>query len=473
MIIGHWKLDESAGAIIDVTGNGNDGTVNGGATYSPYAGILKGALDLDGIDDFIEVANESAFDFDRDDTFSLSAWVYYYDTTLFRIIFGKVQNGGNFPGYELHADATNERVRFRLVGGGGGCGADCINVFSPLSSLSRESWNHVLVTYDGSSSASGVNIYINGQLQVPNVASDGLVSSVLNNTQLRIGDTAASAGDEFTGRIDDVRVYNRALSAQEALQLYNMGLSDGLVAGWHFNEGAGSDAIDYVSNDTDGGNLPGLASGGKIDAARDWNGTDDYIRVSNNKAAINNVDTFTYTAWIYPHSFGENERGHLLQMNGAGGTKIQFRMRNDDANETFRAYVGSNAADAYADLVDYSISLNNWQHIAVTYDDAGDRYARVYINGVEGDYQQWTPNMGVVFDDSANHLFIGADGTGVDAFDGLIDELRLYNRILSEEEIRIVMGAGADCQNPASKVGGISYTGQNGHVMMYCSTTGW
>src|SRR5206468_7603182 len=74
-------------------------------------------------------------------------------------------------------------------------------------------WQHVLVTYDGKRKASGVQIYIDGRSQQLNVLFDQLVWPLNTKLPFRIG---AGGGLRYEGLIDDVRVYNRALTQEEA-----------------------------------------------------------------------------------------------------------------------------------------------------------------------------------------------------------------------------------------------------------------
>ena len=83
-------------------------------------------------------------------------------------------------------------------------------------------WHHVAFTYNGTSLGSGVNIYIDGNLSNGTVTYDNLSGSILNNVPLNIGQ-GTWGGGAFNGIIDEVRVYNRALTAAEVEQLYNMG----------------------------------------------------------------------------------------------------------------------------------------------------------------------------------------------------------------------------------------------------------
>ncbi|MEX2558980.1 MAG: LamG domain-containing protein, partial [Pirellulales bacterium] len=81
--------------------------------------------------------------------------------------------------------------------------------------LSPGDWQHVLVTYDGSRVATGVRVYVNGEPQPMRVLLDDLNQSFQTKQPLRIGGGAGPAG-RFHGRLDEVRIYNAALPAEQA-----------------------------------------------------------------------------------------------------------------------------------------------------------------------------------------------------------------------------------------------------------------
>lgn len=85
------------------------------------------------------------------------------------------------------------------------------------NSISTGRWQHLLVTYDGSSTAAGVRVYLNGALQTTSAPYDSLTGSITTTEPFRIGRRSTSAF--YKGAIDDLRIYARTLSAEEARQL--------------------------------------------------------------------------------------------------------------------------------------------------------------------------------------------------------------------------------------------------------------
>ena len=166
---------------------------------------------------------DSPFDFERTNSFSASAWI---KTPAFssgeRAIFSKEITTAPYTGWAFYVEPAAARVFIT-------------NNWTTKVAISRDSaiavgdnaWHHVAFTYNGTSLASGVNIYVDGNLSNGTVNYDALDSaSILNSQPLNIGSYGNGAGNFFNGTIDEARVYNRALSAIEVQALYNAGAGD-------------------------------------------------------------------------------------------------------------------------------------------------------------------------------------------------------------------------------------------------------
>src|SRR3989344_6333653 len=107
-LVAHYKFDEGSGTTAsDSSGNNNIGTLINNPAWT--TGKIGGGLSFDGVDDYVNISNESAFDFERTNPFSISAWVNYPSGSSDASIVSKMQNGGNFPGYEFSVDVNNLR----------------------------------------------------------------------------------------------------------------------------------------------------------------------------------------------------------------------------------------------------------------------------------------------------------------------------------------------------------------------------
>lgn len=222
-LVGHWKFDESAGtSAADDTGAGNTGTLHNfpASPWAPTTGQINGALTFDNTDSYVDAANESNFDFERTDPFSLSLWVYRNNQSSEDELITKYeQPGGLYRGYGMWLDSGSGRLHFTVVNGG----ANAAEVHTTSSSaVSTGAWHHIVATYDGSSNISGMKIYVDDTSLGLTVDNNNLDQTVLNNSKVVIGaDAADTTCCVFNGKIDDVRIYNRELSPSEVSDLYN------------------------------------------------------------------------------------------------------------------------------------------------------------------------------------------------------------------------------------------------------------
>ena len=217
-LAGWWKFDETSGSTAsDSSGNGNTGTLNGSPTWAP--GMDNGALTfVSTINQYVDVGNAAGLNFERTQPFSIAAWIYVVSPGCcpYEHIVTK-RDTLTFQGIELDDTLGANAVAANIAG------TDSTNItvestpgdLSPLST-----WHHVVMTYDGSSTAAGVKIYVDGVNQTLSVSSDNLDASILTSTHMVVGRVLTDT-TYFNGSIDDVRVYNRVLSASEVSDLYH------------------------------------------------------------------------------------------------------------------------------------------------------------------------------------------------------------------------------------------------------------
>ncbi|MCP4132109.1 MAG: LamG domain-containing protein [bacterium] len=195
-------------------GNANDssgsyhGTVQGGAVLAADRyGRSNSAYDFDGTDDYITTGIT-----DLSGNFTLSVWIYP-DVSQTGAIISKQTDESNNLDYAEFSLRIDTYSFLELVLGKSNAESEIRNV----DSVENNTWYHIIVTYDGSY----INCYVNGSF-----TGFSLLRSEERRTgsnQLRIGAHRynGSVTDAFKGTIDDVRIYNRALSMEEITELYN------------------------------------------------------------------------------------------------------------------------------------------------------------------------------------------------------------------------------------------------------------
>ncbi len=195
-LIGWWKFDDlSASQAIDSSGNGNHGILQGNATKSTWA--YDRTIMLYGDDDYVEVPHQSVFN--GTDKLTLTAWVRISSSENNMKIISK---GSTFC---FGRDFDGDYLTF-LCAGTGRALIGSMGVFD-------YKWHHVAAVYDGTA----LYIYVDGTLDTTRAASGNITP---NDDSVLIGDFAEIANFEWIGNIDDVRIYNRALSADEIRAFY-------------------------------------------------------------------------------------------------------------------------------------------------------------------------------------------------------------------------------------------------------------
>lgn len=220
-LVGWWTFDEGSGTVLDSSGNGNTGTMTAGATWTSSARIGPFAASLDGVDDFVDITNETNFDFERTTAFSAFGWINATNSGgADATFFGKNGPGTQFTGWHLYTTSASNLLTVEIVANRGT--AIFIRKRVPGVTVTDGIWRHVGFTYSGNSLASGVEIYINGVRRTDAVMlNDTLGSnSILNNNNFAIG-KLVDDGANMAGFIDDVRVYRRVLSEADVRALYN------------------------------------------------------------------------------------------------------------------------------------------------------------------------------------------------------------------------------------------------------------
>jgi len=233
-MVAYWKLDASPrvhlGTVVDHFGNGNMGTfyTNEGAINKAVTGKLGYALSFDGIDDHISVPNKASLN--PTNQITVMAWINpAADNNNMGVIVKKSDNNQK-NGYALATSShvTNQKNTFRFGIYDGKCieNSDlaiptgwCVTGSTPP--LTTGEWYHLAATYDGSN----LNFYLNGNLISTLYSVSG--SIIPSSNSLMVGKDPSNPSATirfFKGRIDEVAVYNRALTEEEIRGLYNIGI---------------------------------------------------------------------------------------------------------------------------------------------------------------------------------------------------------------------------------------------------------
>ncbi len=181
------------------------GKVQGKATWKP--GKLLGALEFDG-KTFVDCGQQGVFD--KADRVSFGAWIFPTSASPSTVL-SKMDDAQGNRGYDLIIEGGRPAVHMIHQWPG-----NALKVIGKTA-MSLNAWHHVLVTWNGNGQASGLKIYLDGEVQAVDVTSDQLKDSIKTDQPLRIGQRSTSA--PFLGLIDDVRFFQAELSTEDIKRL--------------------------------------------------------------------------------------------------------------------------------------------------------------------------------------------------------------------------------------------------------------
>ena len=211
-LVGWWGFNGNAH---DGSGNGNHGTVNGATLTTDRFGNQNSAYDFDGVNNWIQVQDHFTL---RPNHITISAWVNLANLNGGYCIITKtnIQNAIGEQ-YGVGVDfLSNWKPNFQIKQGSNcqpGYNWQRVNL---NTSYSQNNWYHIVCTYDGTT----LKIYHNGQFNSTNLALNGVIDNCSGGT-LNIGRFWNSQPVFFDGKLDDIGIWNRALTPQEITDLYN------------------------------------------------------------------------------------------------------------------------------------------------------------------------------------------------------------------------------------------------------------
>jgi hypothetical protein len=203
-LVGYWNFEEGSGTTVhDLSGNGHDATFTGSPQW--VSGKGQYALQFDGNDDYIEIPNTSSLNLQS--AFTLSAWVKYTanESNYEHAIFSK-HNCGTGNGFAL--ETYLGKPMFFLVG----------SRVVPTSSYNDGEWHYIVGTYTYDNATA--SLYIDGDFICSGIISYNSTNSV--NWRIAASTPNGYYPCLFNGTIDEVRIYDRALSASEVAALDNV-----------------------------------------------------------------------------------------------------------------------------------------------------------------------------------------------------------------------------------------------------------
>ncbi|HEY0459455.1 MAG TPA: LamG-like jellyroll fold domain-containing protein [Pyrinomonadaceae bacterium] len=423
-LISAWSGDGNA---LDARSRSN-GTFQNGATLA--AGQVGQAFSFDGADDQITAP---ANDNQNLGAITVEAWINPTTIPHGATIVQK-RSASNVGGFLLEltgAPSGNANgLGFYVDAFGGSFGS----VFTPANAITPGVWTHVAGTFDGDF----LRIYVNG-VEVGSTQTN-FHTITLSAEPLLIGRNAVN-GTGYNGKIDELALYNRALSAAEIQAIYNAGTTGKCKPLATF---APENQLVWMAGDGDardsaGNNNVGLLSPtgagytvGKVGQAFRLDGVNGFVNVG---TPANSSQAFTVEGWIRRASASvvtnnpvSATPAGLIYSYGAGGYGFLI---DQPTNKLAVSRIGVSQANSNS----LTITDTNWHHVAVTKTGSAMTF---YLDGVSDTV---TYSETFQFNSPA---FIGrrGDGAGGNEFFGDVDEISQYSRPLTAVEIQSIFNAG-------------------------------
>ncbi len=409
--VAHWRLDDAIGTFAaDASGSGYNGTLMNMEDNDWIVGANGHALDFDGTNDYVTTGSVCAAIAGGDIT--VSAWVK-----------APAVNSAQQFMISINTSTGDNRLLCGTQPNTATLSLGDTAWHNTTATVIDNTWHHIAYVIEDS--ADMITVYVDGSF------TDSFTStvSVAATDILSLGqeyDPPMETGDFYKGRLDDVRIYDYALNETQIRRLYD---PLGLVAHWKLDEMTGILAADGSVNDYSG-TLVNMDDSdwvpGNTGNALDFDGVNDYVVADSVCAAMAGGDV-TVSAWIKAP---------------ATNPAIQFMIGINASNGNNRLLLGTQADSAKLSLHESgwhdttaTVIDNTWHHIAYVLEDSSDTIT-IYVDG--SDVLSFTSTVSIADDDT---LSLGQKYTGATPnyfYDGLLDEVRVYDRALSPTEIAIL-----------------------------------
>jgi hypothetical protein len=178
-----------------------------------------GSFGFNGTNKYANIGNVASLQFERTDPFTISTWIKHLYTGTGVNIISKQENSGSFTGWGLGTALRSGISYLEFFLNNGSVPSNSVVVDYP-SSYSDGLWMNICVTYDGSSSSSGVVLYRNGVVVTGTVITSSIGITINTSASAQISGRGG-ASLVWDGRMGSAIIYNRVLTAAEVLQNYN------------------------------------------------------------------------------------------------------------------------------------------------------------------------------------------------------------------------------------------------------------
>ena len=426
-LVGWWPFNGNAN---DESGNGNNGTVNGATLTTDRFGVANKAYNFDGTSGSILVADNALL---RPSNISISVWVKTDLSPSTGTILSKT-NFSNAQGEQYVIDVLNNGVARFHIKRNSACssGLGWNSLITGSGGISANTWTNIVYTYDGTT----MRCYINGLMVHFFNPALGAIDNCAGGT-LNIGRYWNGDLKYFKGQIDDLAIYNRALSQQEINTIYAGAVpvtclpsyipTNGLVGYWPFCGNA---------NDESGNGNNGTVNGATLTtdrfgvANKAYSFNSNYISVPHNtQFDFETNNSVSVSLWMNPSLVAGSVC--VQKQSGVGATQNGFNVGFLNVN-SYLAGISQKVPGvmSYASTPSSGLNVNNWYHFVYVFSNGN---ASLYLNGVLIHTQT---DPGSVVGNSTTDLIFGYGLPSNSVyFKGKLDDIAVYKRALTQQEI--------------------------------------
>jgi len=420
-LVAYWPLDDDFN---DYSGNGFDGVPSGDASLILDAERGMVAT-FDGGDDYVDCGNPDALNFGTGD-WSVCVWIKTTKTGKPKGV--PFANGGDGGGGHRYALGVGESKSDRITLTTDDDASKKQAHSAEYAKVTDGVWHHIVGRREGDR----IRIFVDGKPEGSSGLPGGYDLSGTSQHNVYLGAImkhGASIEKFYTGQLDDVRVYDYALSEGEIRYMAGRSHVYGSLIAEYL--------LDTDASDTSGSELHGtfkgnagifddVAVGGRGFVA-DFDGNGDYIDLGNDPIFNPGAEPFSISLWFNMDSWGDSWGNVIIGKRGEGGKGWQLRRRGGATRLCFTVRGSSGGDDPKGNITP---ALNEWHHVVAIFDPvAGKR--TVYLDG-EVDKQI---NDGGTVKACDYNTYIGArvngDNNPEKYFNGMIDDVRIYKRALT------------------------------------------
>lgn len=446
------SLTLNGGTIQDAAANNATLTVPVGASAGSLATNKAIIIDtyrndksvlLDGVDERLSVGLPANLDFEYTDPFTISCWIKPTNTSQSAPVIAKATAGSGYKGLVLWQSGTN--LYTYLINNYGSNALEQSN-----SCLTAGTWVHLVWTNDGTGSAAGNKLYVDGVLKGMSVTQNTLSASIKDAAfEFKVGQR--DSGSCWAGNMDELAVFNTEKSQSDVTALYNAGIPNNLtnvsdmVSYWRMGDTSG-DSNTTIIDVAGSNNLTGtnLESGDLVnDPARGFysavfNGTSK--QTASNHASINfsKTEPFSGGAWVKLDSLPYTGIISKTAPSTSQGFLLQSRLYGE-----FRFYLLDSATRITFVESSSAMSTNTWYHVGWSYDGSAlSSGIKLYLNGALETPAATSDN--IVSDiNGAADLVVGANDNGTGQYmSGRVNNAFVVSGVLSGADFSAIYGAG-------------------------------